>query len=226
MAKGRYIGRGGLVGYGAKVQVTAVTSTATKLPNSGTVSFGSTAARTWLLRLPETIGQRVTLYCNAAAGGAVQTVDTTGGNVFQTAEGQVATLKFTQPYQSLELIALSTALYQVVDNNLQYPLTTVTSTAVTLPSWGVVVFGSTAAKTFLLADPQKGREVVLLQNSGSTLVRKAKLSSTGHQFYTTAGAAGRVAQFTRQYQYLRLVGQSSVIYRVLDKSAGPTYAAS
>jgi len=225
MAQGRYVGRGALFGYGPKVPVQSVTSTATKLNNYGIVSFGSTAAKTWNISMPPVVGQRVTLYCNAAAGGAIQTVDSTGGSVFQTAQGAVTNIKFTQPYQSVELIGLTTALYQQVDNNQQAPQTTVTSTAVTLPSWGTVIFGSTAAKTFNMAAPQQGREVNLIQNYASTAVRKVKLgATTAIQFVSSGGSTGNVANFNRQHQFLRLVGQSSRIYRVLAKSAGPTFS--
>lgn len=224
MAKGRFIGRGGLIGYGAKVAVTAVTSTDTKLPNYGVASFGATAARTWNIKMPPVVGQRVTLYCSNAAGGAIQTVDSTGAAVFQTAEGAVTNIKFTQPYQSVELVGLTTALYQQVDNNMQMPVTTVTSTAVTLPSWGMVLFGATQAKTFNMGAPQKGREVVLIQNYGSTAIRKVKLAaSTAIQFVSSGGSTGNVANFTRQHQYLRVIGLSTRIYRIVAKSAGPTF---
>lgn len=224
MAKGRYVGRGSLLGYGPQVQVTAVTSTATKLPNWGIASFGSTAAKTWNITMPPVPGQSVTLYCNAAAGGAVQTVDSTGASVFQGSQGAVTNLKFTQPYQSVELIGLTTALYQVKSNNVETPVTTVTSTAVTCPSWGVVLFGATAAKTFLAGAPQKGREVTFIQNYGSTAVRKLKLgASTSIQFVSTGGSTGNVANVAGQHAYLRCVGLSTRIYRILGQSAGWTF---
>src|SRR3990167_9900045 len=95
MARGRYVGKGALLGYGTKVEVSTVTSTATVLKNWGLVSFGATGAKTWRMKDPEP-GQTVTLYCNDASGTAVQTVKTSSTHNFVGPNGSQTLLAFDQ----------------------------------------------------------------------------------------------------------------------------------
>ena len=220
MAKGRYVGRGSLLGYGPQVQVTAVTSTATKLPNWGIASFGSTAAKTWNITMPPEIGQTVTLYCNAATLTAVQTVDSTGGAVFQGAQGAVSSLRFTKAYTSLDLIGLTTALYQVrsATDKVTRTVTVSTSTG-TIANTGVQNFGpgSSGVPNWALAKPNRAGEEVFLSCTLATSSKTATVTCVaGSWFQSTNSTAAtlRKATFADAGDSLHLIAKTTAVWTV------------
>jgi len=221
MARGRYVGKGALLGYGAKVQVHSVTSTATVLPNWGMVSFGATGAKTWRMKDPEP-GQSVTLFCNDASGTALQTVKTSSTRNFVGPNASQTALVFDQDNQSITLMGRTTANYEILARDVN-GVTTVTSTAVKLPTHGIVAFGSTAAKSFRLAQPRPGDEFVLYMNIASTTIRKVVASTgTAVQFATTAGLKN-VAQFNQRYETLWCKAVSTAVI-VIEANATIAYS--
>lgn len=117
MPSARFVGRGALLGYGAKVAVTTVTSTGTTLPNYGIVSFGATGAKTWSAAAPVK-GQRVSFYCNDGATGAIQKVSlgaSTARNFVSTG-GLNNVALFNKDHEVLDVIGLSSVSYLVLSN--------------------------------------------------------------------------------------------------------------
>jgi hypothetical protein len=213
MAKGRYVGKGALLGYGAKVQVHSVTSTATVLPNWGMVSFGSSAAKTWRMKNAEP-GQSVTLYCNDAAGGALQTVKTSSTNSFISPAGTRTSLIFSGDNQTITLMGRTTSIFEVVAS-ARDGVTTVTSTAVKFPTEGVVSFGATAAKSWRMPPPMAGQRLTLYCNDGATgAIQKVFASTSNATNFATTGGLKNVAQFDHDHESLVCHALSSAVWAI------------
>jgi hypothetical protein len=168
------------------------------------VSFGSSAAKTWRMKDPEP-GQSVVLYCNNAAGSAVQTVKTSSTRDFVGPNATLTQLRFTADHQTVTLMGRTTAAYEVLSRNMN-SVTDISSTAVWFPCNGVVSFGATGAESWRMAQPQPGDEVVLYCDDAATGAIQKVWASTAStapkvQFVSTAGSK-LVAQFNEDGEIL------------------------
>jgi hypothetical protein len=217
MARGRYVGKGALLGYGPKVQVQTVTSTATILNNWGIVEFGSTAAaKTWRMKDPEP-GQTVTLRCSAAAGQRVQTVKTSSTRNFVGPNGTLTQLRFTGTDQAITLLGRTTANFQIV-GRVMNTVVDAASTATHFPTNGIVSFGATGAESWRMAQPQPGDEVVLYCDDAATGAIQKVFASTNStapavQFVSTGGSK-LVAQFNKDGEILFMKALSTAKWLV------------
>lgn len=98
------------------------------------------------------------------------------------------------------------------------PVTAVTSTAVTAPSYGVVTLaGSSAAKSWTIMAPVAGRPVSLVVLDAATGAIQKVLKS-GVDFISTDGVK-TVLSFNHDYENVSLVGLNSTRFLVTARGA-------